>query len=137
VLRAGGLQMHKIDLRDYGTFSSNNHHPLTFLTLSDEVYAMMAKNSDRPSRKTIDYYRKLMQQYGYDCELYVSTILEWGYPRPPKELLPHKTKIVLGVDYSEKEVEMVRSIRPKLAPQFRALSDEDLISTGIFLVARK
>ena len=137
VLRPGGLQMHKIDLRDYGTFSSNGHHPLTFLTLSDSVYAMMAKNSDRPSRKTIDYYRRLMKEYGYQADLFVSTIIEWGYPKPPKELNPHKTQIVLGTDYTQAELDMVRKIRPKLAPQFASLPDEDLIATGVFLVARK
>lgn len=137
VLRPGGLQMHKIDMRDYGTFSSNGHHPLTFLTLSDAVYARMAKNSDRPSRKTIDSYRRMMQGYGYEADLYISTIIEYGYPKPPKELNPHKTKLVSGVDYTEAELEMVRRIRPKLAPQFAALPDEDLIATGIFLVARK
>jgi SAM-dependent methyltransferase len=137
VLRPGGLQMHKIDLRDYGTFSSNGHHPLTFLTLSDTVYAMMAKNSDRPSRKTFDSYRKLMKEYGYNAELYVTTIIEYGYPKPPKELNPHKLKIEFGTDYTSTELEMVRKIRPSLAPQFASLSDEDLIATGVFLVARK
>ena len=137
VLRPGGLQMHKIDLRDYGTFSSNGHHPLTFYTLSDSVYAMMAKNSDRPSRKTFDYYRQLMKGFGQTAELYVTTIIEPGYPKPPKELNPHKTKIVHGTDYTDKELEMVRQIRPKLAPHFARLSDEDLISTGVFLISRK
>ena len=137
VLKPGGIMMHKIDLRDYGIFSSNGHHPLTFLTISDPVYHWMASQSNRPSRKTVDYYYKKVAEYGYEASFFVTTVTRMGYPKPPIEVLPHKKELTLGVDYTQENLDLVHSIRPHLAPQFRKLSDDELLTAGIFLVIRK
>jgi SAM-dependent methyltransferase len=137
VLRPGGKMIHKIDLRDYGLFSSNGHHPLEFLTIPDAVYSLMAKQSNRPSRKTVDYYRKKMAELGYEAGYYVTTITRPGYIKPPPELIPHQRTLERGRDYTEETLRLVHSIRPRLAKQFRHLSDEDLMTAGIFLVAKK
>ena len=137
VLRPGGVLLHKIDLRDYGLFSSNGHHPLEFLTIPGGVYERMARNSDRPSRKTVDYYRNTMTDYGYDAELYTTMVTRRGYAKPPVEVLPHKPRLEYGIDYTEETLGLIRSIRPRLAQPFRQMSDEDLMVAGIFMVARK
>jgi len=51
--------------------------------------------------------------------------------------LPHKPEIEEGIDYGAGPLELVHTIRPRLAKPFRALSDADLLVNGIFLVARK
>jgi SAM-dependent methyltransferase len=137
VLRPGGLMLHKIDLRDYGLFSGNGHHPLEFLTISDPIYRWMTRDSDRPSRKTCDYYRRKMAAYGYDANLLITTVVRVGYAKRPIEVLPHKTRLERGVDYTDDTLNLIRSIRPRLARRFRDLSDEDLMVSGIFIVARK
>jgi SAM-dependent methyltransferase len=137
VLRPGGIMLHKIDLRDYSLFSGNGHHPLEFLTIPDSVYELMARDAAWPSRKTVDYYRKKMADYDYNAAIYITAVTQWGYARPERELLPHKTRLEYGVDYTDDAVNIVRSIRPRLERRFSHISDEDLMVAGIFLVARK
>jgi SAM-dependent methyltransferase len=136
-LRPGGIMLHKVDLRDYGLFSGNGHNPLTFLTIPRWVYKLMAQNSDRQGRRMVDYYRGQVQKYGYDWKIYVSSVIQRGYPVPVPEVMPHKEKLTLGVDYTEDTLAMVREIRPHLQKQFQHLSDEDLMTSAIFMVARK
>jgi SAM-dependent methyltransferase len=137
LLRPGGIMLHKIDLRDYGLFSSNGHHPLEFLAIPDAVYEWMVRDSDRPSRKAVDYYRNTMTTYGYDAELYITSVISAGYRKPPTEVLPHKTVLEHGVDYTDETLDLIRSIRPRLARPFRQMSETDLMVAGVFLVARK
>ena len=139
VLRPGGISLHKIDLSDYGLFSANGHHPLTFLTIPGPVYTLMARNSDRPGRKMADFYREQAERYGYDFRLYITAVIQRAYRRPGLEVLPHKIErdLIEGADYGGDTVALVREIRSRLRPPFRSLSDTDLMTAGIFLAARK
>ena len=131
LLVPGGYMFHKIDLSDENMFSSRGMHPLTFLTISEGVYRLMAADSGKPNRKLINYYRQKMIEYSLDGKIFVTSILGQG------PLIPHKESISAGVDYSDMPIKLIGRIRAKLTDTFRTLPDSDLIPTGIFLVAQK
>jgi SAM-dependent methyltransferase len=130
VLVPGGYMLHKIDLSDYGMFRENGMHPLTFLTISDRVYRMMASDSGIPNRKRIGYYRDQLERLGYKSRFFVAGILGEG------TIEPHKEMVTINGDFSA-TLELIRQIRPALAESFRNLPDEELMIEGIFLVAEK
>lgn len=70
--------LHKIDLSDPGLFRANGMNPLTFLTISDSVYRLMAIDSGKPNRKLMSYYRQVMDRLGYKAELLVTGIIRVG-----------------------------------------------------------
>ena len=132
LLIPGGYMMHVIDLRDHGMFSSNGMHPLTFLTIPDYVYRLMTIDSGKPNRRLISYYRKKMVDLGYDAKIFITHIIgENG------EVLPHKGRIELNVDYSESTIFFINKIRSKLIDKFKNMSDEELMVSVICLIARK
>jgi SAM-dependent methyltransferase len=131
LLVPGGYMLHKIDMSDENMFSSRGMHPLTFLTISESVYRLMAADSAKPNRKLINFYRAAMAARGYETKLFVSSILGAG------QLIPHKENIKAGEDYSDATLGLIKAIRPQLATPFRTLPDADLAVTGIFLIARK
>ena len=131
LLAPGGYMAHKIDFSDENMFSSRGMHPLTFLTIPESVYRLMAKDSGKPNRRLINDYREQMRKRGYDAKLFVSSIVGVG------PLSPHKEKIERGVDYGNKTVQLIDEIRSKLAAPYRKLAEEELAPAGIFLVARK
>lgn len=136
MLAPGGYMLHKVDLSDQGMFRENDMNPLTYLTISDSVYRLMAVDSGRPNRKLMGYYRQVMERLGYEAKILVTDIIGVGVPGTGN-LHPHKEKIELGVDYTESTLDLVRAVRPRLAAQFKNLSDEELIIDGIFIIARK
>jgi SAM-dependent methyltransferase len=131
LLAPGGYMMHKIDLSDENMFSSRGMHPLTFLTIPERIYYLMASDSGKPNRKLISDYRQQLQKRGYETKILITTVLGAG------PLVPHKEKIQQGLDYSDKTLSLINQIRPKLAAPFRDRSDAELAATGIFLVATK
>ena len=131
LLAPGGYMSHKIDLSDENMFSSRGMHPLTFLTIPERIYYLMASDSGKPNRKLVSDYREQLQKRGYDTRILITTVLGVG------PLVPHKEQIEQGVDYSEKTLSLIREIRPRLAAPFRDRSDAELAATGIFLVGTK
>jgi SAM-dependent methyltransferase len=131
LLAPGGYTLHTIDLRDENMFSSRGMHPLTFLTIPERIYYLMASDSGKPNRKLISDYREQMHKRGYDGKILVTRVLGAG------PLVPHKEQIEQGVDYSEKTLSLINEIRPKLATTFRDRSDAELAATGIFLIGKK
>ena len=131
LLAPGGYMAHKIDFSDENMFSSRGMHPLTFLTIPESIYRLMAKDSGKPNRRLINDYREQMRKRGYDAKLFISSIVGVG------PLTPHKQKIERGVDFGNKTVSLIDEIRPKLAAPYRKLAEEELAPAGIFLVARK
>jgi len=132
VLKPGGRQVHVIDLRDYGMFSKYGYHPLEFLTVPDPVYRLMVESVGQPNRRLVDYYRDRLESLGYSSSIYTTWIL--GQPKP---LSTFRTDIRRGVDYSDESLALVRSIRPRLLPRYRKLSDDDLIVQSIIVSAEK
>ena len=131
LLAPGGYMCHKIDFSDENMFSSRGMHPLTFLTIPERVYRLMASDSGKPNRKLIGAYREQMHKRGYKTTLFISSILGQG------RLMPHKKKIERGVDYGDATVSLIDEIRPKLAVPFRNLPEDELAAAGIFLIAQK
>jgi len=137
VLRAGGMLVHKIDLRDYAMFSAKGFHPLEFLTISETTYKLAAQHSGRSNRRMVDYYRRKMRDLGYSATIYATSIIQPSYAWVSEDLVPHKVELESGIDYSSETLDLVNAIRPRLQEPFRSLSDQDLMTSGIFLVARK
>jgi SAM-dependent methyltransferase len=131
LLAPGGYMAHKIDFSDENMFSSRGMHPLTFLTIPESIYRLMARDSGKPNRRLINDYRELTRKRGYDAKLFVSSIVGVG------PLSPNKEKIERGVDYGNKTVQLIDEIRSKLAAPYRNLAEEELAPAGLFLVARK
>jgi SAM-dependent methyltransferase len=131
LLAPGGYMCHKIDFSDENMFSSRGMHPLTFLTIPERVYRLMASDSGKPNRKLIGDYREQTRKRGYEAKLFISSILGRG------PLIPHQEKIERGVDYREATISLIDEIRPKLAVPFRNLPEVELAAAGIFLIAKK
>lgn len=132
VLAPGGMQIHKIDLSDYGMFSKHGHHPLEFLTVPDPVYRYMVESTGQPNRRLVDYYRKKMRELGYESRVYATWVL--GSTR---ELKPPIEQTSAGTVPLSGATDQIRRIRPRLLERYRQLPDEDLAVQGIMLVARK
>jgi len=137
ILAPGGITLHKADLRDHGMFSGNGYHPLEFLTVSDLVYGWMTHGTDRPNRCHIDYYRRKLEQYGFQYRIYRSGLIRRGYVPVDEEIVPHKQEWQAGVDYDESYVRLIEEIRPRLRAPYRFLSDADLLTSGIFICATR
>lgn len=132
VLAPGGVIIHKIDLRDYGMFSSYGYHPLTFLTIPYPVYRLMTCYSPLPNRRRVSYYRRKMAALGYEIQILVTRIVG-----VQSEIIPHQPVVMLGKEYESATLSLLNQIRPQLRPEFRETPDEDLMVAGIFLIARK
>lgn len=134
LLAPGGLMLHKIDLSDYGMLSKNGANPLTFLTIPEPVYRLMANGAGLPNRKLRGYYQSQMAELGYKAKFLVTSVVGQG---GKGDLHPHKEAITKGIEYTDANLEFVKKIRPKLAVEFRDLPDEELLIDGIFVVGRK
>jgi hypothetical protein len=73
-----------------------------------------------------------MDELGYESKFLVTRIVG-----EPEELLPHKEKIERGVDYTEAKLSLVQSIRQELLPRYAQMTDEELLVSGIYLIAKK
>jgi hypothetical protein len=97
-----------VDLRSHGLHRSN---PLDFLTWPDWLWSLMYSGKGVPNRWRVDRYRRdLAEQALQVLRLTPTTLAE------PRD---------------------VAAVRPYLAEQFRALSDEDLSWLGFWLVCRR
>jgi hypothetical protein len=134
LLAPDGLMLHKIDLSDYGMFSSNDMNPLTFLTIAEPVYRLMAADSGLPNRKPKSYYKRVLSEMGYDVKALITGVIGSG---GKGDLHPHREAITKGVEYNDTHLNYVSQVRSSLAAEFRNLPDEDLLVDGIFVVARK
>jgi SAM-dependent methyltransferase len=131
LLRPGGAMIHKIACLDW-MFRQEGYHPLEFMTVSDPIYRLMTRDSGKSNRRTIDYYRRALGHLGYSAAFHIVRVVAGEGEFPPRT-----TSLIKGVHYSEETLRLLREIRPRLTPQFRALSDEDLMVEDMFLVAMK
>lgn len=134
LLVPGGRMLHKIDLSDQGMFRNHGLNPLTFLTITESVYRLMAKGSGRPNRKLISDYRAILTELGYEGKLLITDVIG---RRGMGDLHPHKETLDSKADHVTKAQALVDEIRPRLIPKFSKLSDEELMVSGVFMIARK
>ena len=92
----------------------------------------MSTHSGKANRRLRDYYEQLLRHKGYDVRVLVTRVLGRD-----GELRPHKERLEEGVDYGPTQRALVDRIRPRLLPRYRALSTEELFTSGIFVLARK
>ena len=136
ILKPGGYMLHKIDLSDQGMFRANQMNPLTFLTIPESVYRLMAIDSGKPNRKLRSYYESIIKELGLDATFLITDIIGVG-DVGKGDIHPHKERIELNKDYSESTLKLVEEIRPQLIPKFNSMADDELIVDGIFIIARK
>jgi SAM-dependent methyltransferase len=132
LLKPDGYMLHKIDFRDHGIFSKHKHHPLTFLTIPDPIYRLMVYDSGKPNRKLVSYYRKKTKELGLDAKILITHLVG-----VESEIIPHKETVSFGIDYGAATLTLLNSIRPHLQDEFKHISDEDLMISGIFLIAQR
>jgi len=132
VLKPGGRQVHVVDLGDYGMFSKHGFHPLEFLTIPDAVYRYMVEASGQPNRRSIDYYRAIAARFGYNARIYRTWVVGGS-----SHLAEYQIDLQKGRDYSDENLRLVRSVRERLLPRYRELSDEDLLTRSILIVFDK
>src|SRR5262249_57236301 len=75
LLAPGGYMLHKIDFSDETMFSSRGMHPLTFLTIPESIYSLMARDSGKPNRRLINEYREQMRKRGYEGRILISAVV--------------------------------------------------------------
>jgi len=134
LLAPGGFMLHKVDLSDQGMFRDLGMHPLTFLTIPESIYRLMADGSGRSNRKLINYYTQKLEQMGYEVKAFVSDVIG---RRGKGDLWPPIQPSQLTSEHTEDALTLLNKIREQLTPEFKKLSDQELIIDGIFLVARK
>jgi hypothetical protein len=132
LLKPGGRQVHVVDLRDYGMFTKHGFHPLEFLTIPDGVYRYMVESTGQPNRRRVDYYRGKLASLGYETQIYPTWVV--GGTSRFKE---YPRNLELGRDYTRENLELVKAIRPRLLPRYQQLSDDDLLTASILVVATK
>ena len=132
LLKPGGYMLHKIDFKDHGVFSKHKHHPLTFLTIPGPIYKLMTYDSGKPNRRLITFYRQKLTELGFDSKILITHIVG-----VENEIVPHKEVVSFGVDSTASPLSLLKKIRPRLQNDFKDMSDEDLMVSGIFLIARK
>ena len=94
----------------------------------------MADGSGKSNRKLMNYYTQQLEQMGYEAKVIVTDVIG----RSGKgDLWPPVEPAQLSSDHTADALPLLKKIRKQLAPEFRTLTDEELIVNGIFLVARK
>lgn len=122
MLKPSGKMVHKIDFRDYGMFSDYHHatqahHPLTFLTINDNLWQMMTSHRSFLNRAFVNSYIEQFSRLGFKVAVEQPVLYETEPAGTTGEwLLP---------------------IRKKLLPRFRQLPDEILQIKGAFIVVQK
>lgn len=133
LLARGGLSLHEIDLRDHGMFSLSGHHPLTFLTIPPRLWRLMTSHvPGAPNRVHVDRYRRWLDRHGYEYRINVNQVL--GEPALGEQW---RLRIDQQRDLRCQTVRALASIRPRLLEAYRRLPDEDLLTAGVFLRARR
>ena len=134
LLAPGGCMLHKIDLSDQGMFRDHGLNPLTYLTISESIYRLMAKGSGRPNRKLMSDYRAILTGLGYEGKLLITDVIG---RKGKGDLQPHKETLDSKAEYVATAQALVDEIRPRLIPRFSNLSDEELMISGVFMIASK
>lgn len=130
LLAPGGLQLHKVDLRDHGVFTGRGQQPLTFLTIPDFVFDLTRRRRGGVNRARRNEYVTTLERLGYDVRIWATHLVGQD-----AELLPHLEDLG-AVDINGAQ-RLVEGIRPRLARRFRNLPSNDLVIEGIFVAARK
>jgi SAM-dependent methyltransferase len=129
LLAPGGEMWHKVDLRHHHFFGAI--HPLHFLTCNERAWRWISSPDPTLNRSRVDVYRTFAERSFERVALLITHVLDGD------EIVPHVERLQPGLHFSDRELALVRGIRPRLLPRFQTLDDEDLLVGGIFLLARE
>ena len=127
-LKPGGRLIHRIDFRDHGMFAG--HHPLTFLTIGENWYRRMTRQSGRPNRVLLHRYQNWLDEKGLEGDIRITRLAG------VKDEIKPANWPDISSDLREAALASVKKIRPKLAAPFRTVADEDLAVAGIVLTVK-
>jgi hypothetical protein len=127
-LRLDGEMWHKVDFRCHNLFGQI--HPLYFLTISDNLWNLISRPDPTLNRLRLPTYRELAARDFHDSRCYLTHIIG------ENEIAPHVDSLVPGTHYSQRHLDLVQTIRPRLQKYFSNYSDEELLVTGVFLTVR-
>jgi SAM-dependent methyltransferase len=127
-LRPDGGMWHKVDFRCHNLFGEI--HPLYFLTVGDRLWNTISRPDPTLNRLRLPEFRQLAEEYFREARFYMTHVVG------NVEAIPHPEMLLRGSHYGEKELELVRRIRPRLLPRYQAHSDEELLVNGVFLAVR-
>jgi SAM-dependent methyltransferase len=127
-LRVNGEMWHKVDFRNHTLFGEI--HPLYFLTVPDNLWNLISSPDPTMNRLRLPTYRELAARDFLESHCYLTHIIG------ESEIAPHVDDLVSGTHYSQRHLDMVQAIRPRLLKDFSDYSDEDLLVTGVFLTVR-
>lgn len=130
LLAPGGVQVHKVDLRDHGVFTGRGMHPLTFLTIPELAFVQTRRSRGGVNRARRSDYAAALRRLGYDSRIWITHVTGKA-----DELLPHREQ--LEPSEAAPALTLVEALGPRLARRFRELPTDDLIVEGIFVVAKK
>ena len=133
LLKMNGLMLHKIDLRDYGTFSKYKKHQLGSLQFNSFVYKLMTNHSGLPNRRRINHYRNLLKQFNFKSMIYITHL----FGENESEFVPHKLMDDIEKEISQNDIDYIESSKSLLAKEFRKIPTTDLLISGIFINAIK
>jgi SAM-dependent methyltransferase len=127
-LRRDGEMWHKVDFRCHNLFGQI--HPLYFLTVPDTLWDMISRPDPTLNRLRLPTYREFAARDFNESRCYITHLIG------DSEISPHVEKLIPGTHYSQRHLDSLQNIRPKLQQYFSNYSDEDLLVTGIFLTLR-
>jgi hypothetical protein len=78
-----------------------------------------------------------MASMNYEAEFFITGVVSNPYRAVQAEIIPHKKSLAKGVDYFDAHQQLVDEIRPRLQPQFRGLTDQELLAAATMMVGRK
>lgn len=129
-LNKDGMLLHKVDLRDHGMFSSY-YHELKFLEVPHWIYKRMVKATGRPNRILVNEYRSAAEKLPIQYKILVTRLAGVG------EIKPHVPFDEIPVQLREKSLDYVKSIKGKICSNLKSMSEEDLCTAGIFIIAKR
>ena len=128
-LRDNGEMWHKVDFRCHDFF--DQIHPLYFLTVPDGIWKFISQPDPTLNRQRLPTYRRYAARDFEESDCYITHIIA------TPEFSPHVKSLTAGTHYDERQLALIRDIRPLLPKNLSGWSDEDLMVTGVFLIVRR
>jgi SAM-dependent methyltransferase len=128
-LNPGGILIHKIDLRDHGMFTPQNH-ALKFLEIPNRAYQWMTQGSGYPNRFLFHRYQALLETLDPKVQFYIAGIHGTTFNAiHPKTAIP-EALITAGRKFVDQH-------RARFAQEFEQVASVDLMISSFFFVCHK
>jgi hypothetical protein len=128
-LQPDGEMWHKVDFRSHRLF--DGIHPLYFLTVNETLWNLISRPDPTLNRARLPVYRELTEKDFISSTIYFTEVVGGN------EFQPHSTTLIPGTHFDERQLSLVKAIRPRLQEPFRHYTDEELMVSAIFLISRQ